>query len=297
VSQGGRDTLRILAETTGGKYWYAPTADMLNGIYTEIAGDLKTSAGVDTNALVDMKMVVVNNQTVPGSTVFSYQYVDGTSTYIYSWNATSIIIPAHTEDQTAQWNQNKSLMFNIGTVSLGQIWEAKYRLVMDSVTGTVNLFGPNAYITFDDGSSLKIPDTYVTIIDRSENHGSGYGDIKISNLTQIGTIPAYRLLQMNWTLEYGGNSSVTQKFFIEVNPGQWVNIWNSHGNVPTGFSVMTFLEGIDPEDDWGACNGPCFIRTGAFPCRMEAYADSGGFSETFGTVMLWENDLPKIKIS
>jgi hypothetical protein len=295
ITSGGQATLRLLAQQTGGKYFYAPDASSLAMIYTEIAGDLRTTASVDTRATVDMTTVIINNQTVPGSTVFAYAHEDGVSTLIHSWNETHDIVPAHTEDQTAQWIQNRSLMFNIGTIRLEQIWEARYRLVVDSVAGTVNLFGPNAYVTFDDGSSLKIPDTYITIIDLSENQGAGYGDIVVSNLTQSGQIPAFRLLTMNWDIEYKGNSSVTQKFFIEVNPGEWFQYWQKYGKVSTG--EMMFEEQITPHDDGRGCIGTCSIRTGTFPCKIEAYADSGGYSETFGTVELWDNDLPKIRLT
>jgi hypothetical protein len=286
ISSGGRSVLQQLATQTGGTYYYAPSASDLAGIYVDIAGKLKIAAGVDTQMSVDMNTVTVNDVSTPGYTVFAYKYVPGISTRIHSWNATHEIISPYTIDQQGQWNQNHSLMFNVGTIYLGQIWESKYRLVTDGVTGTVNLFGPTSYITFDDGSRLKIPDTFVNIIDKSQNVGAGATNISIHNLTQKGQIPAYSQLTVTWDVEFKGNSSVKQFLYIETEPNQWHEWWRGVSQMVTGNYQTNMIRNV--------LNHP---PNGTFRMKVEAYAENGGWDEVYGNVSLWDNNLPKIKLT
>jgi hypothetical protein len=167
---------------------------------------------------------------------------------------------------------------------IGQIYEATYRMRMDGITGTINIFGPSSYIHFDDGSSLKVPDTYITVIDKSLNQGFNRTMLMVSNLTQIGQIPAFSERTMTWDLDYTGNGTVTQRLMIEYRPGVWTAVF-IRGSKP----IRPFTTFIDQA---GVYRPP----TGTFNAMIEAVASDGGYAETFGTVQLWNNDLPKIML-
>lgn len=216
ISAGGKATLQKLAESTGGKYYYAPSGDDLAAIYTAIAGELKTEAGVNTTMGVSFKNVKVNGTLVPGDEVFAYQH-NSNSTFINSWidNQTPSYVPFHypsypyIEDQTHNWDQNKTLSFDIGTVHLNQTWTTTYTLKVLK-DGNINIFGPGSVISFDNGNeTLDLPDTYITAthLNNSGINTSSY--LWVSRPVQVGNITD--MLRLKWKLNYTGNDTAAQR--------------------------------------------------------------------------------------
>ncbi|WP_214083789.1 VWA domain-containing protein [Methanoculleus sp.] len=226
LSSSARSTLRTIAESTGGKYYHAPDPGALGPIYTEIAGALKTEAGVDTELDVVFENVEVNEAFVSGVDVFDYVHEAGASTTVESWvdNETPpyVIVPFTTIDQTADWNDDHSLHFDIGTVRLGQTWETVFRLKV-LTDGNINVFGPGSTISFNNGTdSLTLPDTFITA-HHLNNTGMDFGELNISNLRFTGEEPVDEFLPVAWDLNYTGLYGVTQDvFYSNDNEYTWV---------------------------------------------------------------------------
>ncbi|WP_067048158.1 Ig-like domain-containing protein [Methanofollis ethanolicus] len=233
ISSGGRSTLRTLAETTGGKYYDGDAAN-INEVYSQIAGDLKTEAGVDTMMDLSFENVEVNGVSVPGDDVFAYQYIPGVSTNIASWidNETGHYdpVPLHTEDQTADWEDDQSLHFAIGTVRLGQTWTTSYTLTVLK-DGNINVFGPGSTISFNGGAeSLTLPDTFLTAVPDLNSTGIMNATLDlVEPLQRVGSGPVTDFLKVGWQLNYTGNYTATQ----------WLSYSTDRGKTWTPFLTMT----------------------------------------------------------
>ncbi|HDS63119.1 MAG TPA: VWA domain-containing protein [Methanofollis liminatans] len=219
ISSDGRSTLRQLAETTGGIY-YDASATNIDSIYTEIAGELKTEAGVDTTVGLQFDNVLVNGLAVfndPADPVLDYVYLPGESTVIGSWidNETGRheILPLATYDNTSEWAAGRSLAFNVGTVRLNQTWTARFTLKVLK-EGNINIFGPGSLITFNGGaSSLTLPDTFVTAVPDLNNTGLNSSALSVDNLTREGSGEVTDFLPLIWNLNYTGEGTVTQRLY------------------------------------------------------------------------------------
>jgi hypothetical protein len=65
-------------------------------------------------------------------------------------------------DQSAEWNGDHRLHFDVGTIVLGQIWEVNFQLRAIK-EGNINVFGSGSVITFNNGvSTLTLPDVFVS---------------------------------------------------------------------------------------------------------------------------------------
>ena len=126
----------------------------LNALYDNIATQLQEDAGVDTTADMDFGHLIVDDSLIdtsaPGNAMFDYVGDPTTpginpwnsaanapgSTMVDKYNATTNHIPGPDfaqigpliVNQTTEWNNNKSLNFNIGLVKLGDTWETNFRL-------------------------------------------------------------------------------------------------------------------------------------------------------------------------
>ncbi len=213
LSSDARSTLRSIAESTGGRYYHAPAPDALGPIYTDIAGVLKTEAGVNTTMSLDFSTVQVNGEDREGSGVFSYVYEDGVSTVITSWveNQTGnhAIISPTTINQTDDWSDDRNLKFAIGTVHLGQTWEATFRL-RALTDGNINVFGPGSTITFNDAAKLPLPDTLVTAVPDLSNTGFGSATLTLTNPRYTCMEPVREILTAAWDLTYTGAGTLTE---------------------------------------------------------------------------------------
>jgi hypothetical protein len=223
-------TMDTLAETTGGKHYHAATGDDLARIYTEIAGDLKTEAGVNTTMDLVMQELEVNNAAVTNTVVdpvLEYCFMPGASTAIESWtdNRTGRyqVVPLHTEDQTADWEDDRNLRFDIGTVRLGQTWTATYTLKVLG-DGNINIFGPRSALSFNGGAdSLDLPDTFLTAVPDLTNTGMRRAYLDLDALRHTGSEPVTDFLTVGWRLNYTGSSTTTQRLFYSRDGGKtWV---------------------------------------------------------------------------
>ena len=146
------NALTILTTATKGWYAWAGDEQKLNSLYSQIAGELKTEASVDTEMDISYENVVIDT-TYPGGEVFDYVPFLDKSTYIKSYltDNTPIGTPINRDD-TQNWTAaNKyTLSFNIGTIKLNQVWEANYRLRVKKA-GNIDLFNKTD-ISFFTGS-------------------------------------------------------------------------------------------------------------------------------------------------
>ncbi|MCJ7497810.1 MAG: VWA domain-containing protein, partial [candidate division Zixibacteria bacterium] len=145
ITSGGKTTLRVLAEGsvladgTHGKYYEASATDIAD-VYTAIAGELIDNAGVNTTSVVDFENINVTGVTMPGDQVFDYVYNPTASTKITWQNGTPTVI-----NQSDDWTNDNKLDFTIGTIKVGQFWNATFRLRVNQ-SGLIDVFGKNSTV-------------------------------------------------------------------------------------------------------------------------------------------------------
>ncbi|WP_332450457.1 VWA domain-containing protein [Methanoculleus sp.] len=239
ISTNGKSTLKKLAESTGGLYYDGDAAN-IGAVYTAIAGELKTEAGVDTELDVVFRDVEVNGAPVGSEIdVFDYVYEDEISTIIKSWidddDVGHYVIGPHTIDQTEDWEGDHSLNFNIGTIRLGQTWETTFRLkVLEE--GNINVFGPGSTITFNNAitfnngaDTLELPDTFITAVPDLNNLGITSCSLKV----ELGDpIPPeeqgafYDTIPLTWTVTYDGTRDIDEALaYSDDNGRSWTVFW------------------------------------------------------------------------
>ena len=219
ITPGGRDTLRILAESTGGKYYNASATNIAD-VYTAIAGELKTEAGVNTQVDLNFENIEVNYEVVAMNStykVFDYVPNNPTSTNVHHYNETTTFLNTWI-NQSDQWNNATKpyhLQFNAGTIKLGQVWEARYTLRV-LTDGNINIFGPGSTITFNNGeATLLLPKTYITGVPGMVTTGVNTSVLNVTN-TASGTANVGGIEYMVWTWDrfYSGTFNVTEKYYI-----------------------------------------------------------------------------------
>jgi hypothetical protein len=215
ISSGGKNALLQLANGTGGRYYYAPTGDMLAGIYTDIAGSLKDTAGVNTVMNLSFQNIMVNNVSVPGNQVYNYTYINGRSTLVDTWNATGHLAGyPKTINSSGQWNKDRTLNFYIGTILLGQTWQSTVTLQILR-DGNINVFDPASKITMQDSPMpLKIPDVYITSLQNNSAvtlQGAAHLQIDDLALTNGGSRTS---ADLEWSLAYDGLYPISEDIMI-----------------------------------------------------------------------------------
>lgn len=242
--------LQIMATDTGGFYQHAPNGDQLKEIYKKIAGDLRQYAGVNTQMSLSFQNVNVtfNNVTTsyPGNEVFQYNYTQGSSTYVTSWNDTVTPLPDYVPttplthpgvdpaydgtyttypysfDQTGQWQSN-SLRFNAGNITVNQTWETRFWFKVIK-PGNIDIFGSNSSIIFDNGAqTLQLPRTYITAVLNRTSSGINATTLDIYNLMWTGSGTVKDFIPLKWQITYGGNQTVTERISYSSDGGlSWV---------------------------------------------------------------------------
>jgi hypothetical protein len=235
IPQSERDALTILAESTGGFYRHAPTAQDLTDIYGIIAGDLRKHAGVNTTSNVSFDNVTVKNVTVPGAETFDYQYIDGISTFIKRWKTGSSPTVQMTINDTANWTTHHSFNFNVGTIDVNDNWQVTLRLQVLK-EGDIHVFDPDSVITFDDGTaSLSIPDTVINAVSNLVNESFEYGEFYEENVTVTQLTPT--TYEWSWNRLYTGSMPIQEYYFISLDGGyQWTLV---------GEDLLSAQEAID----------------------------------------------------
>jgi len=242
--------LQIMATNTGGFYQHAPDGHQLKMIYEKIAGDLRQYAGVNTQMSLSFHNVNVtfNNVTneYPGNEVFEYNYTQGRSTSVSSWNSTMVPLPDqvpataathpnvapyydgtyttynYSFDQTGNWQSN-SLYFNAGNVTVNQTWETKFLFKVLKL-GNIDIFGTNSTIIFNNGEeTLELPRTYITVVLNRTSSGINATTLDISNLRLLGSGTIKDFIPLAWEISYGGNQTVTERISYSSDGGlTWV---------------------------------------------------------------------------
>ncbi|MGC9434462.1 MAG: hypothetical protein ACP5C4_00025 [Methanomicrobiales archaeon] len=224
ISNGGKAVLQELASRTGGTYYHAPTGADLADIYTAIAGELREEAAVNATMDLPFSTVEVNNRTISGGDVLEYIYSPPDSTKIRSWNETTVIRD-ETIDQTADWEDDTTLSFDVGTVSLGQVWETTVALRMIHA-GNINLFGGDSLISFNEGEdTLPLPDTFITVLVNQTDTGVDFTTLDIHDLRCLSPGPFTEILPVGWEINYTGSEKIREDI-----------AWSSDG----GLSWTTF---------------------------------------------------------
>jgi len=234
ISTGGRNTLRILAESTGGQYFDGDAAN-IEDIYKIIAGQLQEEAGVDTMMDLRYEQIEVSSNIVTvNETYHVFSYVPETNIDSYYQNLSR---PAHDPqypysiDQSDEYNLNNTLNFNVGTIRLGQTWEAIYTLQV-LVDGSINIFGENSRVYFNGTqgpSNLTLPKTFITGVPNMTSAGVNASTLDIivgsssETDTNIITWPIYR--------DYTGEMDVKEDYYISTDAGMtWLLV---------GFRLLT----------------------------------------------------------
>jgi hypothetical protein len=260
ISDGGKETLEILANSTGGKYYYAPTSDDLAQIYTEIAGELKTEAGVNTTMDVIFDNVNVTGVEFAGTDVFDYVYKNGSSTHIYNRTGNEVHYK-DTIDQTDDWNDDPNdpndpkLHFDIGTIRLNQVWEATICLKVKK-EGNIEIFGNSSKIIFNNGEdTLPLPATFVTAVRNLTNMGFNSASLAV-NFTEPapGSGPFTDTMLLNWTLTYNGTQNVHETLAYAYasldRPPQWESFWSNTVGAGTNYDQTLMDVGDLPAGDY-----------------------------------------------
>ena len=225
MSTGGQNTMRYLAETSGGKY-FAASASNIEEIYIAIAGELHNEAGVGTSMDLNFNNVEVNSEPFPAIEIFQYVHDDVKSTKFYSYLGPTILNNS-VIDQSDDWNDDHTLHFSIGTIQLNQVWEANYTLKVLK-EGQIKIFDSDSEIRFNNGQVVSLPDTYLTVL-------SEEGDPLIGrelHLTSLGVTtpdPIMEYAMLEWDLSYTGTRNVLQQVALSTNGGM---TWSPLMEVP-----------------------------------------------------------------
>lgn len=163
--------LKILSDSTGGKYYNAATKEELKKVYEDIADDLITSAGVETSMLADNTKVPELQQggSVDGGKVFEYVPLKDVSTVTRKWDKAQKLIEGPSWiSQWDEWSQTKQLSFPIGSIEIGQKWQMIYRMKAKK-EGTYDVFGALSLLRWTDwngdSKELSFPETPVTVLE------------------------------------------------------------------------------------------------------------------------------------
>jgi hypothetical protein len=208
-----------LAQGTNGIHYHAVSSSQLNEVYNDIAGKLRTEAGVNTVMNINLGTVKVNDQLFNGSEVLDYMYQDGVSSRIVWPNSTVTTI-----DQTSQWETSHNLIFNVGTVRLNEVWQGTLRFRVLKA-GNIDIFGDNSRIVFNNGTdSLMLPRTFLTAVPVLDNAGVNFMGLSLSNLTA--TLSSPDQIDVSWNLNYTGTRMATEDISYSIDGRPWKH-WDS----------------------------------------------------------------------
>jgi hypothetical protein len=250
-SQAQENVPRRLAEQTGGKYFMADDYIQLNSALGEIVEDLKRHAGVDTVVNLDFGEVSVNNMTYSGSDAFDYIHEEGVSTLIQSYNRTATIIPASTRDDSANWTANHALRFDVGTIELGQVWEATFRL-RAKTDGNIRIFGDTSRVSFNNNTeSVPVPPLYIGSV-IPNGTGDATGVLEIRNLRCTDPVPpanASGSVTVAWDRLYDGTLTATETVEYSLDGYAWVPF----GGMSDGRGLLDRSVTLDTGNFPGGC--------------------------------------------
>jgi len=254
-----RDTMNLLATSTGGFYEHAQSGAELTDVYKRIAGELKTEAGVNTTMTV-FENVEVNETPIDAFEVFDYRHENGVSTYILNKSGNGTILYSDTIDQTAGWKNNHNLHFDIGTIHLNQVWEAKIRLAVNSSYeagdyNNINIFGHGASLSFNNGEdTLDLPDTFLTVLPDLNNTGitSAWLEVDLKDPKLPADQESFTdTVPLEWTITYNGTSEIHETLAYSNDKLSWTVFWKKTvDNSTTGDTTWLDARSLTAGDYW-----------------------------------------------
>ena len=222
-----------LANRTGGKLFTPTTPEELRQAYVDIAGILRTLAGVNATMQLNYQNVEVNSTPMQGKDVFDYVPIENA---VPEDQRTTILWPNATrsfKNQTDEWNTYNQLHFDIGTINISEQWETTYRLKANQ-TGLIKLFDNTSTIIFNDGIDLlEFPDLFITVTPNFTPLGSQTGTLDVSNLVVTNSGSITDTIPVNWNLKYMGISKVTETMWYSHDNGPWVR-FNTQSDIDPG---------------------------------------------------------------
>jgi PKD repeat protein len=159
------DMMKILAYTTGGKYYAVHDRTDLYDAIEDITNDLASAATKDLTMDVGDTSVDVNSilRVNTNDQVFSHHHLQGISTTVQSWNQNGVPIKGITTIPEAQdWLSTHRLNYFVDDLSVGDTFLMNYT-VQVSARGRINAIGPDSVVTFKDGTKLPLPPTYIDV--------------------------------------------------------------------------------------------------------------------------------------
>jgi hypothetical protein len=189
---------------------------------------------------LDYQNINVTGVTIPGSQVFSYISHPTFSTRIGWQDGVTNVT-----NQSADWAADNKLDFTIGTIKVGQTWNATFRLKANQ-SGSVDIFGANSLISFNGGAStLTIPHTFLTVIPQLNATSTGQKTISLENIqvTESGEIKA--TLPVMWNTSYTGNKTITESLYYSADNGPWVLFNTITHPYPYAPDIISATEYVD----------------------------------------------------
>ncbi|MDD1697339.1 MAG: hypothetical protein LUQ36_03155, partial [Methanoregula sp.] len=171
--------------------------------------------------------------------VYSYVYHPTDSTKIHWQDGTTNVT-----DQSTDWAADNKLNFTIGTIKVGQLWNATFRLKVNQ-SGMIDVFGTNSTVSFNGGlEKLTLPQTFITVTPLLTVTNITGKTITLSNLmiTEAGEIKV--LIPVTWSTNYTGNKTLTEKIYYRIdNKGPWIQFdTKTHPYDPLTMEYVDFAQ-------------------------------------------------------
>ena len=258
----GRATLEKLATDTGGKYFYALTGDDLTSFYTQIAGALKDTAGVNTNLAMDFSQVEVNGAFVnPGSSALRYEKIPGKSTRV-TWPNKS----GYDVDNSADWSGGK-LNVRLGTIKVNEEFIVNFTMAALKEGNIRIVNSGNSRVNFDDNTAyVPVPDTYITALPTGKDKGLGTPKFEIRNLQRANSEKDRERAVLVWDIVYDGKDpEISEEIEVALLNS---DAYSYRGTTSVGKDATSDTYSMDISD----------LVPGVYKARVTGFVDDAGSS-------------------
>jgi hypothetical protein len=253
------ETLTMVANTTGGKFYRATSDFDLAKRYQEIMAEVK-----DVVANQSTMDIVSERSLINGSIVTDAEYVPGSAVVTFTNGTVAMVEPNITYNDTRY-----TLSWDTGTIRLNQLWSVSYRLrVMHGGRVTPILEDSNVRTVDEDGHV----NTLFFVADSIYCTGSSGGTVSrpdpslqvwLVNPTNGSSIEQLRQLII-WTTAYTGDENYTQVLSIKADEeDEWMDIARGFGGGKTAGQTWSYYWNIER------------IPTGNYSIRV--YASDGSY--------------------
>ena len=159
------DMMKILAYTTGGKYYAVHDRTDLYAAIADITRDTASAATKDLTMEIDDTSVDLNSLLTlnTNNEVFNHHHVDDISTTVQSWDQDGIPLQGITTIPEAQdWLSTHLLNYFVDDLAVGDTFQMNYTVQVNA-RGHINAIGPDSRVIFKDGYELPLPPTYIDV--------------------------------------------------------------------------------------------------------------------------------------